>query len=334
MRTIFRLLPVLLILTLGGGLSGCLPGGESGNGDASAVATVPMWQDLLTDISFADSSTGMISGWGGRLLRTTDGGESWVETKTGTETDLNSVAFLTGDIVVAVGSGGKILRSTDAGITWKELDSPSEETLNKVVSAGDELSVAVGWNGTILTSTDDGASWDATTLDPPNNYISVAFSDGVGLMIASGGAVYRTFDGTTWSTVPLPEEANPSAVSIVDGTQVLLVGEFGEMLVSDNAGNDWYESASIMTADLLCASYLGGPADALAGGWDGVMIRTSDGGASWGTVASGTDRPIRSIAARDDETVFAVGDSDTIVVSRDGGYTWSDAAGRGREDVT
>ncbi|RJQ43935.1 MAG: hypothetical protein C4534_07425 [Gaiellales bacterium] len=304
-------------------LGGCLPGDDNGGGEADVP--VPMWQDLLTDITFADANTGIVSGWGGRLLRTVDGGATWVQTKTGTEADLNSVAFLDGSVAVAVGAGGKMLRTTDAGMTWKELESPTGETLNQVVRAGNSLAIAAGWNGTILTSADKGVTWDATTVDFPNNYISLDYSQGVGMLVSSGGYVYRTLDGAaSWEAIPLPENTLPASVSLFGGSRALLVGQFGEMLVSNNSGADWYEGSSILTADLLCSSFVGSPDAALAGGWDGVMIRTADGGSTWSTVTAGTGRPIRAIEALDALTVFAVGDGDTIIVSRDGGNTWQE----------
>lgn len=323
MRWIFRSTIVAMLLFGVIGAPGCLPGGGDDGGGHASTTPAPMWQDLLTDVSFADASVGLVSGWDGRLLRTTDGGANWVETHTGTNADLNSVAFLTDSVAIAVGSGGKILRSTDAGMSWQQLDSPTSETINKVVRAGSGLAVAAGWNGTILTSTDDGASWTLDRLDPPNNYISLDYREGVGMLVSSGGFVYRTFDGTKWEPVALPEQASPAAVSLYGQSEALLVGEFGEMLISNNAGTDWFESTSILTADLLCSTYVGNARNAIAAGWDGIMIRTGDGGTSWGAIAINTTRPIRAIEVVDPLTLYAVGDGDTIFISRDGGFTWA-----------
>ncbi|MHB0914429.1 MAG: WD40/YVTN/BNR-like repeat-containing protein [Thermoleophilia bacterium] len=306
-------------------LPGCLPGGDDGSGGSTDTIEAPMWQHLLTGVSFANPSVGIVSGWGGRVLRTSDGGASWVETDTGTSADLNSVAFLTDTVVVAVGSGGRMLRSTDAGVSWQQLESPTTHTLNQVARAGDSLALAAGWNGTLLTSTDNGASWKPATLDPPNNYISLEYSQGVGMLVSSGGFVYRTFNGLDWEPVLLPEDRTPSAVALFGEAEALLVGEFGKILISDNAGVDWIDGDSIMTADLLCAAFVGDSANALVAGWDGMILRTSDGGANWRLVATGTDQPIRAIEVIDSLSVVAVGDGNTVLVSRDGGNSWTRA---------
>lgn len=317
---------VLIALLLGSAvvLPGCLPGGGDSDGSTETVAA-PMWQHLLTGVSFANPSVGVISGWDGRVLRTSDGGASWVETDTGTRADLNSIAFLTDTVVIAVGSGGKMIRSTDAGVSWQQLESPTSNTLNQVARASDDLALAAGWNGTLLTSTDGGASWTATTLDPPNNYISLEYSQNLGMLVSSGGFVYRTFDGATWEPVLLPEGGTPTAVALFGEAGALLVGEFGEMLISENAGRDWINSDSIMTADLLCAAFVGNNTEVLAAGWDGLILRTSDGGTNWRLVATGTDKPIRAIEVIDALNIVAAGDGNTVLVSRDGGNSWRQA---------
>lgn len=301
---------------------GCSLGDDENGNDSTQAIAPSLWQDLLTDVSFRDESVGVVSGWSGKILRTTDGGATWVETNTKTKADLNSVAFLTDNVVVAVGSGGKMLRSTDAGATWTVLDSPTTETLNGIVMTDDGNAVAVGWNATVLTSSDIGSSWTVEELDFPNNYISIDHNQGVTVTVSSGGFVYRSGDGVNWELLSLPEEVTPAAVGMGGFSTAMLVGEYGEMLISNDFGSDWQTSTSVNTADLLCVAYIGDGLNAIAAGWDGIMVRTDDGGFTWTTVASGTTRPIRAIEVVDSLTAYAVGDGDTILVSHDGGYTW------------
>ncbi|MHB1003923.1 MAG: WD40/YVTN/BNR-like repeat-containing protein, partial [Thermoleophilia bacterium] len=145
MRCKYRIFLIAILLGSAVLLPGCLPGDDDGGGGSTDTIEAPMWQHLLTGVSFANPSVGIVSGWGGRVLRTSDGGASWVETDTGTSADLNSVAFLTDTVVVAVGSGGRMLRSTDAGVSWQQLESPTTHTLNQVARAGDSLALAAGW---------------------------------------------------------------------------------------------------------------------------------------------------------------------------------------------
>jgi hypothetical protein len=63
----------------------------------------------------------------------------------------------------------------------------------------------------------------------------------------------------------------------------------------------------------------------LAVGMGGVIVRTSDGGASWTIPSSSIERNLLAVALRGD-TCIAVGDDGAIVRSSDGGATWQNRA--------
>ena len=58
-------------------------------------------------------------------------------------------------------------------------------------------------------------------------------------------------------------------------------------------------------------------------GADGKIIRSDDTGESWVVQKAGTDVHLQDIAAWDDKTAIAVGNSGTVVRTEDGGRTWS-----------
>ena len=64
---------------------------------------------------FADVKMGWIAGRDGIVLRTTDGGETWEEQKSGTTRNLYGVSFApSGQTGWVVGDGGTILASFEA----------------------------------------------------------------------------------------------------------------------------------------------------------------------------------------------------------------------------
>ena len=69
----------------------------------------------LEGVSFADANTGTAVGSHGTILRTTDGGASWVSQRSGTTYVLKGVSFTDVDTGTAVGINGTILRTTDGG---------------------------------------------------------------------------------------------------------------------------------------------------------------------------------------------------------------------------
>src|SRR5512140_877139 len=74
---------------------------------------IPTGNDLLA-VCFTDANTGTIVGDRGTILRTTDGGASWVSKSNGTSwDDFSGVSFIDANIGTAVSISGTILRTTD-----------------------------------------------------------------------------------------------------------------------------------------------------------------------------------------------------------------------------
>lgn len=69
----------------------------------------------LSGVFFSDAATGTVVGGRGAILRTTDGGNSWLSQSSGTSNFLLGVAFLDAHTGIAVGYGGTILRTNTGG---------------------------------------------------------------------------------------------------------------------------------------------------------------------------------------------------------------------------
>lgn len=81
--------------------------------------------DRITALSFLNRNVGFACGYGGRILKTTDGGESWFSLNSGTNVQLNGiVTFSPFDMprVAAVAENGDLLFSTDQGATWTAIN--------------------------------------------------------------------------------------------------------------------------------------------------------------------------------------------------------------------
>jgi len=66
--------------------------------------------ELLAGVSFGYTNHGMACGAFGIILRTTDGGETWVGETSGTDYDLSRISCTGAGDGTAVGYGGSILR--------------------------------------------------------------------------------------------------------------------------------------------------------------------------------------------------------------------------------
>jgi len=116
----------------------------------------------LNGVSFADALHGWIaSGDYGTVLRTTDGGASWISTATGSSAILFDIEFADTLNGWAVGMFGEVVATTDGGVSWVQQPTPHPpEWLYCAHAVDASMSWAVGFDGQVLSTSDGGATWD------------------------------------------------------------------------------------------------------------------------------------------------------------------------------
>ena len=121
-----------------------------------------VWQNPLPQgnnlraVCFTDANTGTVAGDDGRILRTTNGGTTWVSQTSGTVWSLYGVSFTDANAGTVVGHKGTILRTTDGGARWVSQTSGTDNWLHAVCFTDANTGTAVGDGGTILRATTGG----------------------------------------------------------------------------------------------------------------------------------------------------------------------------------
>ena len=111
------------------------------------------------------------------------------------------------------------------------------------------------------------------------------------------------------------------------GSRVVVVGQRGHILVSDDHGKSWKQSR-VPTRALLTAVHMLDETTGWAAGHDAVILRTDDGGDNWRLLhrAPEEERPLLDVWFRDKDNGFAVGAYGYFLVTGDGGKTWTSHA--------
>lgn len=117
------------------------------------------------------------------------------------------------------------------------------------------------------------------------------------------------------------------------GKRLVAVGERGHIVYSED-GKRW-QQAKVPVSVLLTAVYFATGQLGWAVGHDGVILHSSDGGASWvlqhssrdGGAAGKAAAPLLDVWFTDAQNGFAVGSYGYFLATRDGGKTWTDNAG-------
>src|SRR5262249_31565015 len=133
-------------------------------------------------------NTGSAVGEHGTIVRTTDGGATWMLQPSGTGAHLTGVSFTDANTGTVVGYDGTILRTVDGGASWVAQSSGTTNRLSVGFFTDADRGSGVGDHGTILRTTDGGATWKAHQL-------SVTGADGTTSLTFTGVSFANAYVG-------------------------------------------------------------------------------------------------------------------------------------------
>ena len=141
--------------------------------DGPMVRVSVIQNPYLFTVSFRDEEQGLISGLGGVVLRSVDGGRTWRYERIDRKQALFSVADLVNN-AIAVGEKGLIRVSSDGGHSWAPPPVDSfPEVFTFMRDLGFEhnsrVGFIVGQQGMVLRSRDSGTTW-ARVLPPGTDH--------------------------------------------------------------------------------------------------------------------------------------------------------------------
>lgn len=247
------------------------------------------WQVSPNDIfafDFADDQTGLGIAASG-IYRTTDGGANFALVHAG---GADAVAFLSGTIAVAIVDGA-FARSTDGGATW----TPGALTAGRDRLTAISANVAIAW----------GRSGSFPDYDD---------------------RVLRSDDsGQTWTDLGEIMVEGALAFVALDAQAVVAADRAGNLFRSSNAAQTWVQAfASPGPAPSALGSTAPVFADAQTGYFGcgaGFVIKTTDGGATWSQVSSGSGQTLNDIARFPNGDLIAVGENGTLL-TKTGSTPW------------
>lgn len=109
------------------------------------------------------------------------------------------------------------------------------------------------------------------------------------------------------------------------GNSLVVVGERGHVLISEDGGKSWKQSSRVPTRATLTAVY-GVGKNIWAVGHDTTIIHSSDGGQTWETqfVDPAREVPLLDVYFSDANNGHAIGAYGTYLTTTDGGKSWND----------
>jgi photosystem II stability/assembly factor-like uncharacterized protein len=282
---------------------------------------------------FIDSTYGWVAGGAGgstknNILKTTDGGLSFVTQSTGFYGDIMGISAVDKNNAWVADGSIIIKHTTDGGTTWKtQTPGPSPTFPYNLLSDVFFKDVNNGWvvgdNGTIYRTTDGGVSWAKQTSGTTINLKTVFFattSDGW-----AGGdfaSVLRTNDGgASWSVVVTPTAFGRDTYGISDlffrDANQGWAAISGAVLRTGDGGNTWIpESTSDGSNGVLFTE-----SDGWAVGSFGAIFRSGDGGVTWTIHTDIGDAFLYSVSFPDADHGWITGSGGTLYQYKKPGTT-------------
>ena len=180
----------------------------------------------------------------------------------------------------------------------------------------------VGTNGVIRVTSNGGNSWSAQASGTSRFLRDVSFSDAThGVIVGELGLILRTTDGINWSQQTSGTSQHLVHVHLLKNSVGLAVGQGGDTLKPSMAIS-WTPQSSGTNVELP-GVYLINADTAIAVGFGGTILRTTNGGSTWGSVSvPGFNLDLRSVHFSG-TTGVAVSIGGGILRSTNAGQSWT-----------
>lgn len=285
--------------------------------------------DNLTAIYFVNELTGWVAGSGGRILKTTDGGNSWIN-----QTDssfyiggINDLYFKDVNNGFASGAsslGKTILKTTNGGTTWTGVDGLPTNTLYNMYWKDNNNAWVVGTSVTFHRTTDGGNTWTTSTVTGGTGtlYDIKEAGNNTFYMAGANGRVYKSTDGgVTFSQAGLTGAGGALyALECINESTVIATGSNGVTVKTTNGGTNWTEIPSF-TTEVIRTSWKQNNL-ILLGAYRSSLYSTTDAGVTWNKLTD-SFRDFYGVDVAPNGTITIAGDRGEVNYSTNAGLTWN-----------
>jgi len=233
-----------------------------------------------------------------------------------------AIHFVNNDTGVAVGENGAIIRTTNGGGKWLNVNTLFNKTFRGIGGQNEGRIIAAGDSGIIILSEDYGETWRLVASGTNVRFFNLQMiNNNLGWVVGEDATALKTTDGGfTWLPQVTPLVGYPFYdVSFLDSLFGYITAWGGQIIRSTDGGLNWIvrQAGNPYTLTAIKAVTR---QKAVALGFAGKHVYTSDGGESWQQL-SGLGSTFRKIAFIDTLNGFAVGETGSFETTNSG-FTW------------
>jgi photosystem II stability/assembly factor-like uncharacterized protein len=238
--------------------------------------------------TFLDSKTGFIGAYSS-ILKTTDGGQTWITLDSFSAISyagIYSLQFLnadTGFAILGVDTLSRLLRTYDGGATWSELNIGIFSLAGKFINS--KTGFAGGSLGEILRTDDGGTTWTDVTPVLDKKFYSYKinsfyfFDEKTGFAVGNSGRILKTINGgQSWSHYS-PTYVPITAVSFPTAQAGYMADGYTTFKTKDG-GLHW-DSLSLTGSSFIAPHFSSADTGYFLSSYPLREHRTIDGGQTW-----------------------------------------------------
>lgn len=250
---------------------------------------------FLWDMDFVNPNTGFIGADGGRILKTTNGGNNWVINIINPSVNFISLDFSSVNTGFAAGSNGIMYKTTNTGVSWAPVSTPVSFAVQAINFIDDNTGFFAGGDnndGAVYKTTNSGLNW--IRYGPGSVYavaLSISFPNAqTGFVSCYDGRIMRsTNSGINWQflNTGLSDSIPCFSVYFPGPDTGYAVNVNGEIVKTVNSGNNWVHVYNNPYYGIVNVFFINGLTGfALAGHFDSgnisqIILRTMSGGGTW-----------------------------------------------------
>lgn len=280
---------------------------------------------LLIDIQQVPGRQRLVAvGEQGVIVYSDDHGQHWQQAKSPVSVLLTALSFADAKSGWAVGHDGTILHSSDGGLNWQvqaaglQLKKLQQQALQALVDhppADSSAQQRQDWSYQL-----DNVSADLQDRVMPT-LLDVLFLDARHGFASGGyGALFETRDGGQhWQSIgyrlPNPDRLHLNAMLLSHSGRLLIAGEAGLLVYSDDLGQHWQASDSPYDGSYFALA----ETDQLyVMGLRGHLFRSRD-GVRWQPVTLPSDATLNGAIARNGK-LYLLGEGGALLAQTSGGF--------------
>lgn len=300
------------------------------NGGINWITYATGNSNTLHSVEFLNANTGFTAGVDGIIYRSTNAGVNWSSIQT-FEQNLMDISVFGSNQLFICGQSGQTAYSTSGAGSWI-ITSQGQRAMIYDINFINPLT---GWiandQSSLLATTNGGSNWNTVAVSGMVNITNVYFLNNstgfiTGLSGGDGSSILTigktTNGGSTFQNTIFNEGTALSFqfVNTNDGFVLSYEQPNYRIYKTSNTGINWslvYSTTGVMN-DVYFTTQLNG----WMCGNNGVVMKTTNGGANWTSQSTGVTDSLLSIFFQNGNLGWACGTNGRIIATTNGGANW------------